>query len=177
MTTILGQAAASVSWVTPSLVKETHLATPNPYNFVERIEVTVEDLNHNRSQEIGCKHGYNSMSTLDVTNCQLKNNTKGVVLLKSVISRSCGGYKGIPNGLKQSRPAQCRPIERHYAKSIKKRRVYYGQMKTFRCMANQGDDDDSIVKHKLATTAVREKPSTSAARVVEARGRLPRGLC
>eukprot|EP00731_Ephydatia_muelleri_P013414 Em0007g724a len=29
-------------------------------------------------------------------------------------------------------------------------------MKTFRCMANQGDDDDSIVKHKLATTAVRE---------------------
>eukprot|EP00731_Ephydatia_muelleri_P002096 Em0001g2096a len=35
----------------------------------------------------------------------------------------------------------------------KKRRVYYGQMKTFRCMANQGDDDDSIVKHKLATTA------------------------
>ena len=24
-------------------------------------------------------------------------------------------------------------------------------------MANQGDDDDSIVKHKLATTAVREK--------------------
>eukprot|EP00731_Ephydatia_muelleri_P004765 Em0002g941a len=28
--------------------------------------------------------------------------------------------------------------------------VYYGQMKTFRCMANQGDDDDSIVKHKLA---------------------------
>eukprot|EP00731_Ephydatia_muelleri_P038177 Em0673g3a len=29
-------------------------------------------------------------------------------------------------------------------------RVYYGQMKTFRCMANQGDDDDSIVKHKLA---------------------------
>ncbi|KAL5514939.1 hypothetical protein EMCRGX_G000026 [Ephydatia muelleri] len=39
------------------------------------------------------------------------------------------------------------------------------------------DDDDSIVKHKLATTAVREKPSTSAARVVEARARLPRGLC
>ncbi|KAL5491851.1 hypothetical protein EMCRGX_G017216 [Ephydatia muelleri] len=67
-----------------------------------------------------------------------------------------GGYKGIPNGLKQSRPAQCRPIERHYAMSIKKRRVYYGQMKTFRCMANQGDDDDSIVKHKLATTAVRD---------------------
>ncbi|KAL5515277.1 hypothetical protein EMCRGX_G000424 [Ephydatia muelleri] len=31
---------------------------------------------------------------------------------------ACGGYKGIPNGLKQSRPAQCRPIERHYAKSI-----------------------------------------------------------
>ncbi|KAL5500733.1 hypothetical protein EMCRGX_G012329 [Ephydatia muelleri] len=29
-------------------------------------------------------------------------------------------------------------------------------MKTFRCMANQGDDDDSIVKHKLATTAVRD---------------------
>ncbi|KAL5487013.1 hypothetical protein EMCRGX_G019567 [Ephydatia muelleri] len=56
-------------------------------------------------------------------------------------------------------------------------RVYYGQMKTFRCMANQGDDDDGIVKHKLATTAVREKPSTSAARVVEARARLPRGLC
>ncbi|KAL5489377.1 hypothetical protein EMCRGX_G018466 [Ephydatia muelleri] len=42
----------------------------------------------------------------------------------------------------------------------KKRRVYYGQIKTFRCIANQGDDDDSIVKHKLATTAVREKPST-----------------
>ncbi|KAL5510542.1 hypothetical protein EMCRGX_G006104 [Ephydatia muelleri] len=71
----------------------------------------------------------------------------------------------------------CRPIERHYVKSIKKRRVYYGQMKTFRCMANQGDDDEGIVKHKLATTAVREKPSTSAARVVEARARLPRGLC
>eukprot|EP00731_Ephydatia_muelleri_P013477 Em0007g787a len=34
--------------------------------------------------------------------------------------------------------------------------VYYGQMKTFRCMANQWDDDDSIVKHKLATTAVRD---------------------
>ncbi|KAL5476343.1 hypothetical protein EMCRGX_G026272 [Ephydatia muelleri] len=50
----------------------------------------------------------------------------------------------------------CRPIERHYVKSIKKRRVYYGQMKTFRCMANQGDDDDGIVKHKLATTAVRD---------------------
>ncbi|KAL5509163.1 hypothetical protein EMCRGX_G004475 [Ephydatia muelleri] len=30
-------------------------------------------------------------------------------------------------------------------------------MKTFRCIANQGDDDDSIVKHKLATTAVRER--------------------
>eukprot|EP00731_Ephydatia_muelleri_P038063 Em0645g1a len=30
---------------------------------------------------------------------------------------------------------------------------YYGQMKTFRCMANQGDDDDSIEKLKLATTA------------------------
>ncbi|KAL5488827.1 hypothetical protein EMCRGX_G017835 [Ephydatia muelleri] len=59
----------------------------------------------------------------------------------------------------------------------KKRRVYYGQMKTLRCMANQRDHDDSIVKHKLATTAVREKPSTSAARVVEARARLPRGLC
>ncbi|KAL5516311.1 hypothetical protein EMCRGX_G001602 [Ephydatia muelleri] len=29
-------------------------------------------------------------------------------------------------------------------------------MKTFRCMANQGDDDDGIVKHKLATTAVRD---------------------
>ncbi|KAL5494078.1 hypothetical protein EMCRGX_G015349 [Ephydatia muelleri] len=49
---------------------------------------------------------------------------------------------------------------------------------TAKCnIANQGDDDDSIVKHKLATTAVREKPSTSAARVVEARARLPRGLC
>ncbi|KAL5509831.1 hypothetical protein EMCRGX_G005267 [Ephydatia muelleri] len=44
---------------------------------------------------------------------------------------------------------------------------YYGQMKTFRCMANQGDDDDSIEKLKLATTAVREKPSTSAARVIK----------
>eukprot|EP00731_Ephydatia_muelleri_P005893 Em0003g141a len=56
--------------------------------------------------------------------------------------------------------------------------VYYGQMKTFRCMANQGDDDDSIVKHKLAITerVLVRKPSTSAARVVEARARLPRGL-
>ncbi|KAL5479295.1 hypothetical protein EMCRGX_G022798 [Ephydatia muelleri] len=73
----------------------------------------------------------------------------------------------------------CRPIERHYVKSIGQEifKVYYGQMKTFRCMANQGDNDDGIVKHKLATTAVREKPSTSAARVVEARARLPRGLC
>eukprot|EP00731_Ephydatia_muelleri_P014538 Em0008g258a len=34
-------------------------------------------------------------------------------------------------------------------------------MKTFRCMANQGDDDDSIVKHKLATTAVREQVMTN----------------
>eukprot|EP00731_Ephydatia_muelleri_P034133 Em0048g9a len=32
-------------------------------------------------------------------------------------------------------------------------------MKTFRCIANQGDDDDSIVKHKLATTAVRDSQS------------------
>ncbi|KAL5467184.1 hypothetical protein EMCRGX_G031378 [Ephydatia muelleri] len=51
-------------------------------------------------------------------------------------------------------------------------RVCYGQVKKLRW-----DDDDSIVKHKLATMAVREKPSTSTARIVEARARPPRGLC
>eukprot|EP00731_Ephydatia_muelleri_P016082 Em0009g506a len=34
-------------------------------------------------------------------------------------------------------------------------------MKTFRCMANQRDHDDSIVKHKLATTAVRDCSTSS----------------
>eukprot|EP00731_Ephydatia_muelleri_P004598 Em0002g774a len=38
-------------------------------------------------------------------------------------------------------------------------------MKTFRCMANQGDDDDSIVKHKLATTAVRKCTSLTTGNV------------
>eukprot|EP00731_Ephydatia_muelleri_P004056 Em0002g232a len=56
--------------------------------------------------------------------------------------------------------------------SLADARVCYGQVKKLRW-----DDDDSIVKHKLATMAVREKPLTSAARIVEARARLPRGLC
>ncbi|KAL5518006.1 hypothetical protein EMCRGX_G003667 [Ephydatia muelleri] len=58
--------------------------------------------------------------------------------------------------------------------SLADAKVCYGQVKKL-CW----DDDDSIVKHKLATMAVREKrkPSTSAARIVEARARPPRGLC
>eukprot|EP00731_Ephydatia_muelleri_P038796 Em0914g1a len=99
---------------------------------------------------------------------------------------AAGGYKGIPNGLKQSRLGQVwdsvHAVRRRFKlsqrftltemaevtnpgkrRSAADARVYYGQMKTLRCMANQRDHDDSIVKHKLATTAVREKPSTSAA--------------
>eukprot|EP00731_Ephydatia_muelleri_P035159 Em0100g5a len=51
---------------------------------------------------------------------------------------SGGVCKGIPNGLKQSRPADAR--------------VCYGQVKKLRW-----DDDDSIVKHKLATMAVQRE--------------------
>eukprot|EP00731_Ephydatia_muelleri_P034905 Em0085g3a len=79
--------------------------------------------------------------------CKIKSS-------KSFGQQLSGGVcKGIPTGLKQSRPG-----------------CDYGQVKKLRW-----DDDDSIVKHKLATMAVREKPLTSAARIVDARARPPRG--
>eukprot|EP00731_Ephydatia_muelleri_P035165 Em0100g11a len=88
--------------------------------------------------------------SMHVQLCKIKSS-------KSFGQQLSGGVcKGIPNGLKQSRPADAR--------------VCYGQVKKLRW-----DDDDSIVKHKLATMAVREKPLTSAARIVDARARPPRG--
>eukprot|EP00731_Ephydatia_muelleri_P022378 Em0014g969a len=87
--------------------------------------------------------------------CKIKSS-------KSFGQRLSGGvYKGIPNGLKQSRPVTgpLLPNQDKWTEMAKvtnpgKRRnaadarVCYGQVKKLRW-----DDDDSIVKHKLATMA------------------------
>eukprot|EP00731_Ephydatia_muelleri_P022355 Em0014g946a len=101
--------------------------------------------------------------SMHVQLCKIKSS-------KSFGQRLSGGvYKGIPNGLKQSRPVTgpllpnqdkwtemakvTNPGKRRNAgtDSLADARVCYGQVKKLRW-----DDDDSIVKHKLATMAVRE---------------------
>eukprot|EP00731_Ephydatia_muelleri_P009822 Em0005g408a len=106
------------------------------------------------------QRSYDTLALASLRECN--GYTSGVLAVTLLSSYPWGVIpkQAAPNGLKQSRPGQWTEMakvtnrgKRRNADtdSLADARVCYGQVKKLRW-----DDDDSIVKHKLATMAVRE---------------------